>query len=269
MIKCNDWPIGVCTWSLQNDFDKLNILRDDTGLSHLHLAVSPALEENGREYLARIEKENWEISATMIDFAQEDYTTMQAIKATGGIVPDECWEKNRQKVFDAINVTVGLGVEDLSLHFGFLDLEDFAQAKKLYDRAKLLGDRAGEKGIRILMETGQETIAELDEFLKELNHPAFGVNFDPANIILYDKGNPVEAVGTLSAWIKHVHIKDGIRTQTPGTWGQEVSWGSGQVGSNEFLNALQEINFAGALAIEREAGDDRLGDIKIAVERLT
>jgi L-ribulose-5-phosphate 3-epimerase len=87
-------------------------------------------------------------------------------------------------------------------------------------------------------------------------------------MILYDKGSPIEAVQTLAPWIKHIHIKDALRTQTPGTWGLEVPWGTGQVGDTEFLKALKQINYEGALAIEREAGDDRLGDIKIAVEAL-
>ncbi|MHC4913281.1 MAG: sugar phosphate isomerase/epimerase family protein [Planctomycetota bacterium] len=163
---------------------------------------------------------------------------------------------------------MGLDVKYLSLHFGFLDLTEPNSTTKFTDRCKTLADKAAEKNIQLLMETGQETAAELRQFLEELNHPALAVNFDPANMILYDKGDPIEAVKTLAAWIKHIHIKDALRTETPGTWGLEVPWGTGQVGGAEFLKALQHMNFAGALAIEREAGDDRLGDIKTAVEAL-
>jgi sugar phosphate isomerase/epimerase len=88
-------------------------------------------------------------------------------------------------------------------------------------------------------------------------------------MILYDKGNPIEAVRTLSPWVKHIHVKDAIRTKKPGTWGSEVPWGDGQVGIKAFLKMLEEIGFEGTLAVEREAGDDRFGDIKLAVERLT
>ncbi len=120
----------------------------------------------------------------------------------------------------------------------------------------------------LLLETGQETAEELRSFLKELDHPAVGVNFDPANMILYDKGNPIEAVRVLAPWVKHIHVKDANRTAQPGTWGAEVPWGNGQVQPEKFLNALTEIGFDGALAIEREAGDDRPGDIKLAADRL-
>jgi len=120
----------------------------------------------------------------------------------------------------------------------------------------------------LLMETGQETAGCLRELLEELRHPALGVNFDPANMILYDKGDPVAAVRTLGPWIRHVHIKDAVRTKQPGTWGAEVPWGDGEVGTTAFLDALKEVGFAGVLAIEREAGNNRLGDIQLAADRL-
>ncbi len=88
-------------------------------------------------------------------------------------------------------------------------------------------------------------------------------------MILYGKGNPIEAVRVLSPWIRHLHVKDALRTQQPGTWGAEVPWGDGQVGMTQFLAVLEEVGFDGAMAIEREAGDDRFGDIKRAVQRLT
>lgn len=268
MIKCNDWPIGVCTWSLGNDFDKLSLLRQQTQLSHIHFAVSPVLGDGGESLIKQIGEQGWGITATMIDFPQEDYSSLESIKATGGIVPDQYWDQNQKRVFDAIDITTQLDVKYLSLHFGFFDLTEPNSTTKLTDRCKTLADKAAEKNVQLLMETGQETAAELRRFLEELNHPALAVNFDPANMILYDKGDPIEAVKILAAWIKHIHIKDALRTETPGTWGLEVPWDSGQVGGAEFLKALQQMNFEGALAIEREAGDDRLGDIKTAVEAL-
>jgi sugar phosphate isomerase/epimerase len=269
VIKCTDWPIGVCTWSLGSDFNKIGDLRQQTEVGHIHFAVSPVLNtSDGQNLLQRVRQEGWTITATMIDFPQEDYTSLESIKATGGIVPDRYWDQNRKRVFDAIDITVQLDVKYLSLHFGFLDPADSTIAAKLNDRCKTLADRAAEKNIQLLMETGQETADELRHFLEELSHPALAVNFDPANMILYDKGNPIEAVRTLAPWIKHIHIKDALRTETPGTWGLEVPWGTGQVGGAEFLKALKHRSYEGALAIEREAGDDRPGDIKSAIEAL-
>ena len=121
----------------------------------------------------------------------------------------------------------------------------------------------------MLLETGQESAGDLGRFMEDVNHPSLGINFDPANMILYEKGTPAEAVRTLSKWVRHVHIKDATRTKTPGSWGAEVPWGDGEVGGDSFLAILKEIGFTGAVAIEREAGDQRMTDIKTAVSRLT
>ncbi len=266
-MKCGDWPVGVCSWSLRTDIAGVADAMKKIGIEHVHLAVRAAVE-NGGEYLEAVQKQSWTISATMIDFPQEDYTTLETIKVTGGIVPDDCWQRNRELFVAAAGVTAQLGVKYISMHAGFLDESDRAYAKKFYDRVKFLADVAGEKGLLLLLETGQETAGELRQFLEMLNHPAIGVNFDPANMILYDKGEPAEAVAVLAPWIRHVHIKDAIRTKQPGTWGLEVPWGDGEVAAEAFLATLKETGFDGAVAIEREAGDDRFGDIKLAADRL-
>jgi sugar phosphate isomerase/epimerase len=238
------------------------------GIDHVHLGIRAAVGDGGDEYLAAVRKAGWTVTATMIDFPQEDYSSLDSIKVTGGVVPDDCWEQNRDLFVGAVDATVKLGVKYLSMHAGFVDESNAEYAKKFYDRIRTLADAAADKDLMLLLETGQETAEELKHFMQELNHPAIGVNFDPANMILYDKGNPIEAVTVLAPWIKHIHVKDANRTEQPGTWGAEVPWGDGQVQPDKFLSALAEIGFDGALAIEREAGDDRPGDIKLAAERL-
>ncbi len=186
-----------------------------------------------------------------------------------GIVPDEAWERNRDLFFGAVEVTSDLGVRYMSMHLGFLDHADPVYTRKIADRTRILADSAARRNVTVLLETGQETAAELQRFLRELDHPAVAVNFDPANMILYGKGNPAEALHILSPWIRHLHVKDALKTETPGTWGSEVPWGSGQVGEKEFLQALLKIGFEGTLAVEREAGNSRWEDIRQAVRRLT
>lgn len=268
MLKCKNWPIGICNWSLRTNIAGVAEAMKKNGIEHVHLAVRPALGKNGGGFLAEVQRQGWTISSTMIDFPQEDYSTLQSIKLTGGIAPDEYWDRNRELFLGAADVTVTLGVKYLSMHAGFIDETDPAYARKFYDRIRTLADAASNHNIMLLLETGQETAEQLRHFLEKLNHPAMGVNFDPANMILYDKGDPIEAVQTLAPWIKHIHIKDAIRTRQPGTWGLEVPWGHGEVNSQKFFQTLEEIGFNGCLAIEREAGDDRFGDIKLAAERL-
>ena len=256
-------PVGICSWSLRNDLSEVFQSMEETGLSQIHLGIV-ALDGFGEA----IVQNNWTVTGTMIGFPQEDYSTLDSIRKTGGIMPDGCWERNRTLAIEAIERTAELDVDFLSLHAGFIDHNDEEGYRKFCSRMRELADVAQSKNVMLLLETGQETAGDLRSCLEELNHPALGVNFDPANMILYGKGDPIEAVRTLAPWIKHVHIKDAIKATGPGEWGTEVPWGDGEVDGNKFIQALEEIGYTGALAIEREAGDHRMEDIKLAVERL-
>ncbi|MCH7917259.1 MAG: sugar phosphate isomerase/epimerase [Planctomycetes bacterium] len=269
MRMLKGWPISVCSWSFQEDIKDVAASLQALDVGHVNLALLPALLPDGQAYKAFIKGQDWEISSTMISFPCEDYSTLERIKVTGGLTPDDHWDENRTLALGAIDLTAELEAEYLLMHFGFIDHSDAAYVQKFYDRTKLLADAAAEKGVKFLLETGQETAEELKHFIEGMDHPALWVNFDPANMILYDKGVPVEAIRVLAPWVRHVHIKDATRTEVPGTWGAEVPWGTGEVDGDAFLRTLEEIGFQGALAIEREAGDDRFGDIKMAAEKLS
>ena len=269
MKEVNGWPTGVCSWSLHDDSDAIQSVLDEQGLSHLHLHVGAQQGAAGDRLRALIERKGWTITSTMVGFPQEDYSTLERIRVTGGVAPDAAWPTNRELIVEAIATTAELGVPYLSFHAGFLDHTDAEYATKFETRIRDVADVAGARGVTILMETGQEAATDLRNFMQALDHPALGINFDPANMILYDKDDPIDAVRILGPWVKHVHIKDATRTAIPGEWGAEVPWGDGEVQGDVFLRALAEVGFDGALAIEREAGDKRAADIGTAVERLT
>jgi sugar phosphate isomerase/epimerase len=132
----------------------------------------------------------------------------------------------------------------------------------LYDRIACVADLFAGQGIDLGFETGQETADTLRAFLEKLNRPNVGVNFDPANMILYDKGDPIQALRTLGPWLKQCHLKDAVKTKVPGTWGEEVTVGTGQVDWPAFFGTLQELDFKGDLALEREAGQQRVADLR-------
>jgi L-ribulose-5-phosphate 3-epimerase len=268
MKSVKSWPIGVCSWSLQDDTDTIQAVMKSQGLSHLHLHVEALNGAKGERLRGLMEESNWTITSTMIGFPQEDYSTIDRIRLTGGVVPDAEWPTNREALVRAIATTAALNVPYLSFHAGFLDHTNPDYAAKFETRIRDVADVAGEANIMLIMETGQESAGDLRQFMETLSHPSLGINFDPANMILYDKDAPIDAVCILAPWIKHVHIKDAIRTKTPGTWGAEVPWGDGEVDSAAFLNALEDAGFKGALAIEREAGENRDGDVAMAVTRL-
>ena len=181
-------------------------------------------------------------------------------------MPDDAWEANKKIVVAGAKLSAELKSPVLTLHAGFLDESDPVALKKYTDRVKFIVDTCGEAGVPVAFETGQETAADLAKFMPTV--PGAGVNFDPANMILYAKGNPVEAVRTLAPWIRHVHLKDAVLTKKPGTWGTEVPWGDGEVNAPRFLAELKAAGYKGAFAIEREGGNDRTGDIALAAQRL-
>ena len=269
--------LGVCSWSFQKPLDDVAAEMKKLGLTRIHLALQPFLEGGSRHgaaegaaaldrVKARLASGEWKLSATMIGFPQEDYSTLDTIKKTGGVVPDDVWEANKKIVVAGAKLSAELKSPVLTLHAGFLDESDPVALKKYTDRVKFIVDTCGEAGVPVAFETGQETAADLAKFMPTV--PGAGVNFDPANMILYAKGNPVEAVRTLAPWIRHVHLKDAVLTKKPGTWGTEVPWGDGEVDAPRFLAELKAAGYKGNFAIEREGGNDRTGDIALAAKRL-
>ncbi|VGO12388.1 hypothetical protein PDESU_00940 [Pontiella desulfatans] len=257
------YRLGICSWSLHNDLAEVSQTLKETGLTHLHLGIDTV-----NTFREAIEQNNWMSTSTMIGFPQEDYSTLESIRETGGIMPNECWKENRALALQAIDLTAEYGVDFLSMHAGFIDHNDADGYRKFCTRIRELADAALEKKVMLLLETGQETAEDLRFCLEELDHPALGVNFDPANMILYGMGDPIKAVRTLAPWIKHVHIKDAISSPNPGEWGVEVPWGDGEVDCVAFMQVLEAVGYTGALAIEREGGDTRAEDIKLAAGRL-
>ncbi|MDE2506114.1 MAG: sugar phosphate isomerase/epimerase, partial [Planctomycetota bacterium] len=122
---------------------------------------------------------------------------------------------------------------------------------------------AADRGVTLCFETGQETADLLRATLDDLACPNLKVNFDPANMLLYDKGDPIRAIDILAPDIRTVHVKDARRPTVPGHWGEEVPLGEGEVGIARFVRALRAIGYDGALVIEREVGDQagRMRDV--------
>jgi sugar phosphate isomerase/epimerase len=126
-----------------------------------------------------------------------------------------------------------------------------------------VGDLAKAAGVTVAFETGQETADLLRTTLDDLQSPNLKVNFDPANMLLYEMGDPIRAVEILGPDIRSVHVKDANRPTAKGQWGEEVPLGRGQANIPEFVRALKRVGYRGPLCIEREVGDQaaRVRDI--------
>ncbi|HVY69511.1 MAG TPA: sugar phosphate isomerase/epimerase family protein [Verrucomicrobiae bacterium] len=260
--------LAVCSWSLQPATPEILIqhLRD-IGIPAVQIALDPIREQPAvwghfRDLCAQ---NNIAIVSGMFGTVGEDYTTMDSIRQTGGVVPDATWEQNWKNIQANAGLASRMGIKLVTFHAGFLPHEESDPAfTKLLRRIEQISDVFARHGIELGFETGQETAETLACFLRKLGRPGVGVNFDPANMILYDKGNPIESLRALAPWLKQCHIKDARRTKTTGTWGEEVVVGTGEVDWTAFFEVLREARYNGFCSIEREAGNQRVADIRAA-----
>jgi sugar phosphate isomerase/epimerase len=260
--------LAVCSWSLQPaDPEELVAKLLATGLRRVQLALDPLRESprvwSGAETLFR--QNNIAIGSGMFGCVGEDYSTLESIRRTGGIAPDATWERNCRNIQETVALAARMGLKLITFHAGFIPhLETDPDYAKMLDRLARVAGMFAVAGIALGLETGQETAPALAALLQRLRQPNVGVNFDPANMILYNQGDPVAALRVLAPWIRQVHIKDATRTKVAGTWGEEVPVGAGEVDWRAFFAALAQLNFKGNFVIEREAGTRRVADIILA-----
>jgi sugar phosphate isomerase/epimerase len=259
--------LAVCSWSLQPRSprelaDKLAIV----GIRRAQLAFDPI--RRGGEWadgVSKLADLGVSVASAMFEAVGEDYSTLESIKRTGGVVPDATWPQTFDHFKQMAPMVAKAGLDQVTFHAGFLPHDhDDPDYQKLAGRLSQMADLFADHGLTCSLETGQEEAASLRGFLEELNRPNVGVNFDPANLILYDKGDPIAGLKTLLPHVRSCHVKDATRTTTPGTWGAEVVVGTGEVDWRAFFQTLEQSGFGGTLALEREAGDQRVADLQTA-----
>jgi sugar phosphate isomerase/epimerase len=265
--------IGVCSWSLQpRDMADLVSQVRELGLDHIQLALGELLfldDKRKHLELGHLRASGLKLTGGMLAFPGEDYSSIAIIRDTGGFMPDSVWEQRRQLSFQAAALARELGITGIGTHVGFVPPSSNPRYEVAVQRVREIASAFNDQGIALLMETGQERAHELLQFLNDLAAKNVGINFDPANLILYGAGEPIEAIETLGRHIQHVHVKDATLSKQPGVlWGEEVPFGTGQVPHGEFLDALHRAGYSGPLVIEREAGDQRLEDVRTAIESL-
>lgn len=249
----------------------------ECGLHAVQLALKPF--HRGR----RLGPKGWSLAETRSRLADagiavrsamfatrgEDYSSLESIRQTGGVRSDGHWKANLSLARDDARRAEALGVSLVSFHAGFLphDRSDLMRMVML-QRLRSVLDAFGEHGVQVAFETGQESAQTLLEVLADLDRPGAGVNFDPANMLLYGMGDPVDALEQLLPHVRQVHVKDALTSATPGDWGAEVPVGAGGVDWDRFFGVLARAPRALDLMIEREAGDQRVLDVNVAREHV-
>jgi L-ribulose-5-phosphate 3-epimerase len=193
--------------------------------------------------------------------------------STIGLVPRATRTARMDALKETSDFAAMLGIPCVQTHCGFIP-ED--PADPLYDEAvkairEVAQHCAGNKQM-FLMETGQETPTTMSRAIKDVDQPNLGVGLDTANLILYGKANPVDAVDIIGPHVRSIHAKDGRWPTNPMKLGEEVLIGKGLVDFEKVFTKLHQIGYTGAVTIEREtSGPQQIADVreeKVYLERI-
>jgi L-ribulose-5-phosphate 3-epimerase len=184
--------------------------------------------------------------------------------ATIGLVPPATRAARIDALRQASDFATLIGVSQVQTHCGFIP-EDPGDA--LYpgsvEAIRTVAQHCHTNGQMFLMETGQETPTTMSRMIRDVNLPNLGVGLDTANLILYGKANPVDAVDILGPHIHSVHAKDGRWPTDPSQLGEEVLIGSGLVDFRTVFTKLHRLGYTGAITIEREtSGPQQIEDVR-------
>ena len=194
----NNRQIAVCSWSLQpkNPIDLVTKVQT-CGLKNVQLALNPLIANKTWDDVSTIlEDSGIDILSGMLEASGEDYTSLETIAQTGGVRQDMSWKDTFDNAQRVAARAAELNLDLVTFHAGFFPEENYLERQKMIDRLGKILECFSSYGVDIAFETGQETPTNLISILKEINHSTLGVNFDPANMILYGKGDPIEAIQT-------------------------------------------------------------------------
>lgn len=193
--------------------------------------------------------------------------------STIGLVPRKHRAARIAALTGASDFAKLLGVPQLQTHCGFIpeDPADPLYAETV-EAIRGVAMHCEANGQAFLMETGQETPTTMSRMLRDVGRPNLGVGLDTANLILYGKANPVDAVDILGPHVKSVHAKDGRWPTNPSELGEEVLIGTGLVDFKQVFTKLKRAGYTGAVTIEREtSGPQQIEDVrkeKVYLERV-
>ncbi|MFH1737574.1 MAG: sugar phosphate isomerase/epimerase family protein [bacterium] len=212
-----------------------------------------------------------EITTIFVGFPEEDYSTIQRIHETGGFVPKEYQEQRTEYAKCVVELAAFLGIKQIAAHIGFIpENREVPEYKDLVSRIREVGQACKNHGMTFSFETGQEKAATLAQFIQDIGLDNIRVNFDPANMILYGSGDPLEALELVGKYVGGVHGKDATWAEPEDRrgkdWGKEVPLGEGHAHWTKIIAKLKQLGYQGPITIEREiSGDQQIADIKKAL----
>ncbi len=219
--------------------------------------------ENAEEVKAFTREYGVEITAFWCGWEGPRFWNFTEGPETLGIVPVAYRAQRVQNLLDGAAYARSLGIQDVVTHMGFIpeNMSDPAWPG-VVAAIKAVARNLKRFGQNLLFETGQETPVVLLRVFETVNTGNLFVNLDPANLILYGKANPVDALDVIGDYVRGVHAKDGFYPTDGRELGREVKVGAGKVNFPLFLRGLKDHGYDGSLTIEREIeGDEQIRDI--------
>jgi sugar phosphate isomerase/epimerase len=250
------WPIGVFA-SIDAGLGVRLEVAHELGVPTIHLHTPHAASRTSQraaEFNRRLRELGITITCVFAGFEGESYADIPTVKRSVGLMPRETRQARTAELKEIADFARQLNVDVVGIHLGFVPHERTnADYRELLDLTRDVCDHCRRNGQALHLETGQEPVDVLIQFLDDAGCDNLFVNFDPANMILYGAGEPLPALERLGRRVRSVHCKDATWSDHPGeSWGREVPLGEGDVDFTAFLKTLQRIGYDGPLTIERE-----------------
>jgi sugar phosphate isomerase/epimerase len=275
MSNLKDMEIGLMFWA---GGDPVATLREVKGFGvrcgQLGIPGDMPLEGAAAAWGSALRQESFRIVTVFAAYTGENYADIPTVARSVGFIPEATREERVERTLLISDFAAALGVGSIACHIGFVP-HDPADPNYLAARdiVRKISDRAAGNNQTFALETGQEPAEVLLRFLEDVARENVRINFDPANLIMYGTGDPIEALGVLGSRVVSVHCKDGVWPPkgVPGALGSERPLGQGDVGMVRFVARLKEIGYRAPLNIEHEIEDrqQRAIDNRAAVELLT
>ena len=190
---------------------------------------------------------------------------------TCGLVPRDQRARRIEELKRGADFAKMIGAPALITHCGFIPENPMDPLyRETVDAVGEVALHCRELGIGFWFEAGQETPLTLLRTMEDVGLDNLGVNLDTANLILYGRGNPVDALEVIGKYVRNLHIKDGMFPTDGHSLGKEVPFGEGRADFDRIIAKLYELDFSGELIIEREiSGPQQIADIRLAAGKLT
>ncbi len=264
--------IGVLTTLNQNVEENIRKVAE-LGLSTCQLKCwnSAHLTDELADRAAAAAKEyNVEITAFWCGWDGMSYWNFYEGPLTLGLVPSEYRAERLNMLIRGAKVAKRMGVTDVVTHVGFLpENPATTEYQSLVAALRYLATKLKLDGQYFLFETGQETPITLKRTIEDVGTGNLGINLDPANLLMYGKANPVDALDIFGEYVRGIHGKDGEYPTDGRHLGKEKPMGEGRVDYPRFIAKLKEVGYDGAITIEREiSGEKQIEDILSAKKLL-